>query len=124
MCQASLCGFSHAAGRYGDARIGSKSLWARLKGAVASPGFPGPDLADQFPIKASVTSSHIDRGRDWRVSLLRDRLGVLVILVLRQHRPDRTGHSICQGDRRHEFWFPSQKPFKPRALLDAKTGRC
>ena len=44
MCQASLCGFSHAAGRYGDTRIRSKSPRRAQVGALASPGFPDPDL--------------------------------------------------------------------------------
>jgi hypothetical protein len=31
MCQALMCGFDHAAGRYGDARIGSRTKWSSSK---------------------------------------------------------------------------------------------
>ncbi len=43
------CGASHAAGRYGDTRIGSKS--ERRAGSSASHcGFPVPDLIDYLPL--------------------------------------------------------------------------
>ncbi len=39
--------FSEAAGRYGDQRIGSKSL-RRTRGSEPKTGFPNPDLFDHF----------------------------------------------------------------------------
>ena len=39
--------FSEAAGRYGDQRIGSKSL-RRTRGSEPNTGFPNPDLFDHF----------------------------------------------------------------------------
>ena len=47
-CQASLCGLSEAAGRYGDLRDRSKSDDRALIGSRASTGFPAPDLFDHF----------------------------------------------------------------------------
>ena len=41
VCPASKCGSSHAAGLYGDARIGSKSAW-RARSAPKHTGFPDP----------------------------------------------------------------------------------
>ena len=39
--------FSEATGRYGDQRIGSKSL-RRTRGSEPKTGFPNPDLVDHF----------------------------------------------------------------------------
>lgn len=50
-----MCGLSIAAGRYGDARIRSKSL-RRAVAPLDITGFSDPDLIDHFPIQFKSTS--------------------------------------------------------------------
>lgn len=63
MCQASVCSFSIAAGRYGDARIRSISL-RRAVAPSDTTGFPDPDLIDHFSIQLKSPSQSQFTGSD------------------------------------------------------------
>lgn len=52
-----MCGASHAAGRYGDAKVGSISM-TRALSSLGMPGFPNLDLADRLSL-LSKCPSHI-----------------------------------------------------------------
>lgn len=49
MCQASVEAATHAAGRYGDAKVRSISV-ARARSPLGMPGLPDLDLADLFAL--------------------------------------------------------------------------
>ena len=55
MCQALLCGVDHAAGRYGDARIGSRTK-LRARGSLHAPGWPTPISSITCPYGSSRSS--------------------------------------------------------------------
>ena len=109
-----------AAGRYGDARTGSKS-YPGAESSMPHRWFSQSGSDRSISPQASVPPhTCLTPGRRLRVSLLRHRLGVPIIPVLRPHSPDRTGHSIGQGDCCHAFWFSCKKAFKPGILLTPK----
>ena len=114
MCQASLCGFSHAAGRYGDTRIGSKS-GKRVQKTLQIP------LGLLIPIRSiicpcgSLPSSH--------------KPGVVAAFCLSghsdfssayftfcQHCPDAPGHLVCQSNRNKHARLSGEHACQSRSL--------
>lgn len=72
----------------------------------------------------AISYTSLILGRRLRISMLRHGLGVPVVLVLRQHHPDRTGHSVRQGDRLHRSWFSREEAFTPRTLIGTEMAGC
>jgi hypothetical protein len=104
---ASDCGGSHAAGRYGDAKVRSKSV-ARALSSLGRPGFPMLDLVDHFVLTASMSFSHHTE----RCSLhCRDRISI--IFVFGHHRPNRARGFVRQSESHQHAGFTLQHLLKP-----------
>ena len=93
MCQAFLCGGDHAAGRYGDARIGSRTKW-RARGSLDAPGWPTPISSITCPYGSS-RSSHLDS----------------------RQRPLRLGSADC---RRTQLLKVTGRTSKPSAFAECR----
>jgi hypothetical protein len=114
MCQALLCGVDHAAGRYGDARIGSRTKIASSR-LFARPWLADPDLLDHVPIRfvalltsrqlaAAVASPSADCCRRFPV-----------VSFVRDHRPDRARHLVGESDGNEHARLARQHAGQPRA---------
>src|SRR6056297_3257290 len=119
-CQASLCGLSKAAGRYGDLRVRSKSDDRALIGSRASTGFPAPDLFDHFAhaIRRLLTLpfTSFDPPYGCPLSPSGSRSWILIIFVVFHHCPYRSGHLVRQSNSDQHFWFPNKHASEPRLL--------
>ena len=110
-----------AAGRYGDARIGSISS-CRARSALNRHGFPHPDLSDHCPMQfADLLTRPTDRGETMRALRSHRRHRVPVVLSLAQHGPDRPRHPVGERDRNQHPRLARQHPGQPGAFRHAEA---
>lgn len=108
---------SHAAGRYGDTRIGSKSLRRARKAHCPVLVFPTP-IWSIICRYGSSSSSH-RRSQLGTVASADCALRNLVILIAGQHRPDGPGHLVSQCDRNQHLRLAGQHSRQPWPGLTA-----
>lgn len=109
MCQAFGCGADNAAGRHGDARIGSRTK-LRACWLFARPWLVDPHLLDHVPIRlvAVLTSPIADCSFRWYSAHHHRRFPV--VLLICDHRPDCSRHIVGKSDS-HDPGSPPPRPF-------------
>lgn len=121
MCQALIAAVPYAAGRYGDARIMSKSAKRACVGSQLDSGFPDPDLIDHCPAVHAFLTFPTCRSQVRCCISRRHRRRIPVVLLFRQHGSDATRHLVGQRDCHRGFFNikrASQEPSGAR-LRDA-----